>query len=84
LYHGFEEMGFKNIIELPWSSEWLSPYFYIHQREPELVGETRDEVQRAWRLNAELTAGSKHVAVRRCANRPADSLRGAARVLTRY
>jgi len=26
LYHGFEEMGFKNIIQLPWSDEWLSPF----------------------------------------------------------
>jgi len=33
----------KNIIQLPWSDEWLSPYFYIHQQPPHLEGETRPE-----------------------------------------
>jgi hypothetical protein len=63
LYHGLEEMGFKNIIQIPWSDEWLPPYFYIHQHPPHLEGETRPEVQQAWKVNAELTQGSTHVAI---------------------
>jgi SAM-dependent methyltransferase len=63
LYHSFEEMGFDDIVELPWKDEWLSPYFTAGQREPLLEGETRAEVQSAWQLHAELTGASKHVAV---------------------
>jgi Methyltransferase domain len=63
LYHGFEEMGFKNIVQLPWLTSWLSPYFYHLQSEPMLPNEPNPDVQHAWRVNAELTCGSKHVAV---------------------
>ena len=63
LYHGLEEMGFKNIVQIPWSEEWLPPYFYIHQRSPYLEGNNRPDVQQAWKVNAELTQGSTHVAI---------------------
>src|SRR5207248_5769512 len=43
--------------------EWLSPYVGHDQSEPRLEGETRDEVQSAWRLCAELSTGSKHAAI---------------------
>jgi SAM-dependent methyltransferase len=64
LYHGFEEMGFRHILELPWKDEWLSPYLDQNVREPHLHGETREEVRRAWRLYEELrTGGEKHMAI---------------------
>jgi len=63
IYHAFEEMGFGDIVEIPWRDEWLSPYFGHDQSEPRLEGETRDEVQSAWRVCAELSTGSKHAAM---------------------
>jgi len=62
LYHGLEEMGFKKIVELPWSEDWLPPYFDRHQG-PRLEGDARDEVQQAWRLRDELQRGSTSIAL---------------------
>jgi hypothetical protein len=63
LFHGFEQMGFKNIVELPWRDEWLSPYFDIRLQAPSLEGENRIEVRQAWKLRRELDQGSTHIAV---------------------
>jgi hypothetical protein len=63
LFHSFEDMGFKNILEFEWLPEWLPPYFDTRMREPELEGETRPQVQHAWKLAEELRRGSKHLAV---------------------
>jgi hypothetical protein len=63
LYHAFEEIGFSNIYEFPWKSEWLSPYIYQYQTDPILEHETRPDVLKAWKINCELLQGSKHVAI---------------------
>jgi hypothetical protein len=63
LYNAFEDMGFKEIVEFPWRSEWLPPYFDMRMREPVLEGEARPEVCQAWKLASELRRGSKHMAV---------------------
>jgi hypothetical protein len=36
LYHAFEEMGFGDVVEIPWRDGWLSPYFGHDQSEPRL------------------------------------------------
>lgn len=63
LFYGFEEMGFKNIVELPWRDDWLPPYFDLRLHAPSLEGETRIDVQQAWKLRRELEEGSTHIAV---------------------
>jgi SAM-dependent methyltransferase len=52
LFHGFEQMGFKNILELPWRKEWLSPYFAVNYNPA-----TKPD------LETEIKTGSKHIAV---------------------
>jgi SAM-dependent methyltransferase len=63
LYHGFEEMGFKRIDEIPWSDDWLLPYYNANYRPPPLDSEDRPEVQQAWTLLNELNKGSVHRAI---------------------
>jgi len=63
LYYGFEEMGFKNLYELPWREDWLPPYFNVHYSPQLLDGEERPDVLQAWQLDRELRQGSKHVAL---------------------
>lgn len=63
LYHGFEEMGFREIVELPWSNDWLSPYYSAGYWQPEMPVEGPSEVRRAWRLDTELRETSRHLAI---------------------
>jgi hypothetical protein len=68
LYYGLEEMGFKNIHELPWSDDWLPPYINPNQREPRLEDRLPgcnfpNDVERAWKLQVELRQGSTHTAI---------------------
>lgn len=63
LYHGFEEMGFSNIVEIPWDHEWLTAGITAQYRIP---GDLPAQHRTKWKLGAELAAGSRHRAILAC------------------
>ena len=69
LYFSFEKMGFKNIVEMPWRDEWLSPYFRADYRPPQPDGAARDALTgtphalAGYRTMVEIREGSKHLAI---------------------
>jgi hypothetical protein len=64
LYHGFQEMGFSNIVEIPWEHEWLTAGITAQHRRPE---DLPPQHLIKWQLGAELIGGgSRHRAVLAC------------------
>ncbi len=69
LYLSFERMGFKNIVEIPWRDEWLSPYYRADYRPPqpdEAACDALTETPYAlagYRTMVEIREGSKHIAI---------------------
>jgi len=64
LYHGFEEMGFRNIIEIPFEHEWLTSSITAQFKQP---GDLAARHYERWKLGAELVpGGSRHRAYLAC------------------